>query len=130
MGIGYKEGVLRDEFMRLDLHNPLLWAIIQEFAAFSETMFDVDIIITSIFRPVPESSVHAHWRGVDCRSWIYSEEQIELIRLYFDSRWQYDPIRPEISTVIYHEVDNGGLHLHFQSHSRTMAVDRADFQQN
>lgn len=74
-------------------------------------------VITSAYRP-GDNGVHGTWpvRGLDvrCRSAGLGQALEDLI----NSRWQYDPKRPELKVAIYHDVGSGP-HLHIQVHKNT-----------
>ena len=75
-------------------------------------------VITSLYR-VGDPGVHGTLplRGLDerCRYPPLGE----LIAGYLNERWIYDPERPQFLVCLCHDTGNG-LHLHYQSHPRTV----------
>ena len=56
-------------------------------------------------------------RAIDIRSWIYDNpEKIEQI---INTRYTYDPQRPEYQCCVYHTTGHG-MHFHIQVHPRTI----------
>ncbi len=102
--------------------------IILILATYSWYIFEKKIIITSIFRTQEEQdkyystnenykkkpwkSVHQLWRGVDLRSYIYTDVEIQSL-LKITNTIPYDLNRPNKKTAIYHNVGVGD-HLHIQ----------------
>lgn len=86
-----------------------------------EDRFGLDIV-TSAFRP-GDKGVHGQMplRGLDlrCRDKLVGNH----VAGWVNRRWQYDPDRPEKMCAMCHDTGRG-LHLHFQSHSRTELIER------
>jgi len=59
-------------------------------------------------------------RGLDLRSWIYSNPQ--EVADVVNSKWQYDPRRPKKKCAIVHKTKTGAVHLHLQSHPKTVRI--------
>lgn len=75
------------------------------------------IFITSAYRK-GDTGVHGFWRGIDLRSWIYSNP--DWIVRAVNRRWEYDPKRPDKECAILHKTKKGAMHLHFQVHPNTV----------
>lgn len=75
-------------------------------------------VITSAFRE-GDSGVHGSFRGLDFRTHSLTSSEIENIVEKINSRYQYDPKRPEMKVLMYHDIGKG-LHLHLQSHPNTV----------
>lgn len=78
-----------------------------------------DIVVTSAFRK-DDPGVHGFWRGIDLRSWIYIEP--EKVVNAVNSKWKYDPNRPEMVCAMFHSVKGGAKHIHLQVHPNTVEV--------
>lgn len=115
--IRFKQPVLNDELKTLWVKNQVLFEIVNEISAFAEIIIGQDTTITSIFRP-KDKGVHGLWRGVDIRTHNFSEEEIEIILTYINSRWVYDAKRRNFAVLIYHDVGQGD-HFHIQTHAST-----------
>lgn len=78
-------------------------------------------IITSAFRP-GDAGVHGtlRVRAVDFR--CHDDEKGNRTEDYINSKWIYDPMRPQMRVAIYHDVGQG-KHLHLQVHPNTMRKD-------
>jgi hypothetical protein len=79
-------------------------------------------MITSAYRP-GDPGVHGHFRGLDrrCRNKALGNAMKE----YINSRWIYDPDRPDMQVAVAHETvdkETGkkkGFHIHLQAHNNT-----------
>lgn len=80
--------------------------------------------VTSIFRTAAEdaalrgSGIHVDWRAVDVRTRGQSQAIIDDVTRYINSRWKYDPTRPNLK-VCFAEPHGTGPHAHYQVHPRT-----------
>lgn len=81
-----------------------------------------NIIITEGWRP--GSGVHSTFpcRGLDLRSWIYTQEELDNIEKTINKLWTYDPGRPDMKCLLIHDVGQGA-HIHIQSHPQTLRKD-------
>jgi hypothetical protein len=81
------------------------------------------MIITRIDSPHVngESGVHhtRPCRAFDVRTWGVDNLRCEKIAAKVNTRFQYDPDRPQMKVAIYHKTDGGAYHLHLQIHPRT-----------
>lgn len=77
--------------------------------------------ITSAFRH-GDKGVHGVGRGLDFRSREMTEDQINQICFDINSRWQYDPDRPEKVCLLFHDTGKGP-HLHLQVHPNTTTIE-------
>ena len=118
----FKTYEMFSQYLNLFYVNPLLYAILNEYFLISHKSFNVDPVVTSVWRKKKnDSGVHELWRAVDLRSKHYSSENKNHICHYFNSRYQYDHTRPEKELVIYHgKGDNE--HFHFQTHPNTRST--------
>ena len=57
---------------------------------------------------------------VDKNRKIVSMRKHLKIERHINDIFIYDPKRPQYKVAIYHKVGNGGYHMHFQCHSRTI----------
>lgn len=80
---------------------------------------DIAVTITSAYRPLDEKSVHRYMRGIDFRTWDMDEKFINDLCVAVNTRWRYDPERPEKECLIYHDTGRGA-HLHLQVHDATI----------
>ena len=87
-------------------------------------LFGKQPVVTSIYRSeaehralcarlgvAPYASVHTYWRGVDLRSWIYSDDEIRQLLEIINSRFDYGRSK---SVAICHDV-GAGRHFHIQA---------------
>lgn len=76
--------------------------------------------ITSAYRP-GDPGVHGTQplRGLDLRCKIASIGKATCD--YINSRWQYDPSRPDKVVAMYHNVGQGD-HIHLQVHPNTISL--------
>lgn len=82
--------------------------------AYVQHNFNKHVVITSVFRDDP-TSVHAYWRGVDIRSWIYTQAETRKIVAFVNGNFPYgDGVH---QTAIYHDVGQG-IHFHLQVRAR------------
>lgn len=84
--------------------------------------FGITPVITSAYRDDDPDSVHAHCRGLDFRSWYLSDKMIDELIARINTKWIYDPARPEMVCLIFHDVGQG-QHLHLQVHDNTIRSD-------
>ena len=97
--------------------SPLLITIISQVAK------DYGLTITESYRePRHSGDVHSTQpvRAVDLRSWDYPPGVAGRITNEINSRWSYDPARPEMLVAQIHEVKGGGLPCHIQVHPNTV----------
>lgn len=78
-----------------------------------------DVVITEGWRA--GGGVHSTLpcRGIDIRSWIYTDAELEEIKTKINEMWVYDPERPHMVCMMVHNVGKG-IHAHIQSHPRTV----------
>jgi hypothetical protein len=107
--------------MRLDIDQlEFIEERLREIVKEVESHFEVEFTVTSLYR-IDDSGVHGTLplRGIDFR--CHLPEFGRLVVDYVNSRWQYDPSRPEKKCCIFHTVGKG-LHLHFQTHPNTERI--------
>jgi hypothetical protein len=101
------------EFIDRDLRKMLVSAE-QQFA-------DVlPFVVTSLYR-IGDNGVHGQLplRGIDIR--CHDDTIADAIVIWVNTRYQYDPNRPQMACCMYHDVGLG-KHLHFQVHPNTVKV--------
>lgn len=79
-------------------------------------------VITESYRePRHPSDIHSTnpVRAVDLRSWCYPPGEAGHIANDVNSRWAYDPQRPNKLVALLHTVRGGALHFHIQVHPNT-----------
>ncbi len=83
-----------------------------------ENHFRMEFEVTSLYR-IDDNGVHGTLpcRGLDlgCKDEVIGNRVAD----YINSRWVYDPERPDMVCCIYHKVAGGQSHLHLQSHPNT-----------
>jgi len=117
----------KQEWGQLFEKNSMLYSIILDVASFSIREFGIMPMVTEIQRTAEENeaiygyrkmTVHMFWRGLDLRSWIYTEDQVKKIEEYINDKYFYDFRRPGKKVCLAHNV-GAGMHFHFQTHPRT-----------
>lgn len=74
-------------------------------------------VITSAFRK--GKGVHGACRAVDLRSHQLELEQVISLCKTVNDKWVYDPKRPHMQVILFHDVGRGP-HLHIQVHPNTI----------
>ena len=100
---------MKSDFSQLQHMHPLLNQITLEI----ESYFGVEFTETSGFRP-SDKGVHGYGRGRDLRCKV--QEFGKIIEDFVNSRWIYDPTRPEMVCCMWH---GDPKHIHLQVHPRT-----------
>lgn len=107
--------------MRIDISNlEFIDKKLRKMATDAEKCIGVEFIITSLYR-INDTGVHGQLplRGIDFR--MKNEEIGKQIVDYINSKWKYDPARPDLKCAILHNVGQG-LHIHLQVHTNTIEV--------
>lgn len=78
-------------------------------------------VITSAYRPKDTNSVHSQMRGIDIRTHNLTMGFIMSLCNDTNTKWKYDPGRPNMDCLIYHDTGRGP-HLHVQTHPNTIKV--------
>jgi len=60
-------------------------------------------------------------RGMDIRSHVYHNPSAEEICKDINSKWQYDPNRPDKVVALVHDVGSG-IHIHLQVYPNTIFI--------
>lgn len=107
------DGLIKGEYP--DILREMTFVVIQQLR-----MHGAFPTLTSSFRE-GDSGVHGFYRALDFRTWELSTNHIKSILEYVNSRYQYDPERPEKAVLVYHDSGRGP-HLHLQSHPNTNTV--------
>jgi hypothetical protein len=58
-------------------------------------------------------------RAIDLSEWVYEDGQARDIERWINSRYVYDPGRPEMKVALLHKTKTGTLHFHIQVSLRT-----------
>lgn len=100
---------------QLEFVDRLLRTILTE----TEAELEVEFTVTSIYR-IGDGGVHGTLpvRGIDWR--CHDLNMGKLVEQHINSRWQYDPKRPQKTCCQFHKVSGGGWHLHIQVHPNTI----------
>ena len=104
---------MKIDIAQLEFINPIL----REMAQFIEQQTGLEFTITSMYR-IGDTGVHGQLplRGLDLRCPnSYIGVEIEQI---VNSKYQYDPNRPNMKCCIYHDAGSG-FHIHLQVHPNT-----------
>ena len=92
---------------------------LRQMATEMEDNFRVEFEVTSLYR-IGDGGVHGSLplRGLDlgCKHGAIGKTVEEDI----NSKWQYDPYRPEKVCCMYHKTQSGQYHLHLQVHPNTI----------
>jgi hypothetical protein len=105
--------------MKLDLSQlEFIHPKLRKMATETEMYLGEEQTVTSLFRP-GDKGVHGTIpvRGLDWR--CRDAERGRVIEEAVNSRWQYDPNRPNMKCCMFHSVGQG-WHLHLQVHPRTV----------
>ena len=102
--------------------HPNLVKVMKSFEA-RQRLYEADsaMTITETYRPqLRPNDLHSTdlLRAIDLRSWIYYTPA-KLIEIDFNKLWIYDPDRPEMKVLIYHDTGRGP-HFHLQVHPNTI----------
>ena len=108
---------MKVDYSQLDYLDDNLKMILMEL----ENTLKVEFTNTSNFRP-GDSGVHGHGRGWDLQCTYDAFGQ--FIEVFINSRWQYDPSRPDMKCCMYHRNRGSeGKHIHIQTHPNTRRRD-------
>lgn len=104
--------------MKLDIQQlEFIDSHLRSIAVDIEKHFDVEFEATSLYR-IDDPGVHGTLplRGLDlgCKNQAFGD----MVADYINTKWVYDPKRPEKQCCTCHDV-GGGLHLHIQTHPNT-----------
>ena len=127
-----------------DLLDGVLWEIIFFLVGFSSYHFGKDVIATHLVRTHGEQvkicsdrglpyyhSVHqcktedGGYRGADLRRWIYTEEEINLMREAVHQIWRYSD-KHDIFVTDYRDI-RGNLHPKNHIHLQIPSIITTDF---
>lgn len=111
---------MRIDFYELDFIHPKLRFLVRDVQSIYASQTGKETVITSLFR-IGDEGVHGTLplRGVDIR--CRDMDLGEYIADYVNEQWTYDPDRPHMKCVIFHDTGSG-LHLHLQVHPRSVRV--------
>jgi hypothetical protein len=106
---------LRVDLQQLEFIDKKLRIISREI----EDHFRVEFEVASLYR-IGDDGVHGTLplRGTDlgCKVQAFGD----LVSEFINSRWVYDPARPEKVCCRCHKTKTGELHLHLQVHPNTV----------
>jgi hypothetical protein len=116
--IRFKDTSVEKEFYQLSLQNKRLYKFALALEIFIDLELKKEILITEIHRDEATNkaqggidlSPHLTWEGMDLRSWIYTESEIERIKAFANTF----SFRNGKQICVYHAVKNGAPHLHIQ----------------
>jgi hypothetical protein len=109
--------------------DPLLESIFLDAAQHAETVLQIPLIITCIWRSAEEdallngSGVHKVWRAIDVHADTWSDPKIGALAEYINSLWIYDPLRPSYKVALW-EPHGTGPHAHFQVCHSSLTISR------
>lgn len=124
--IRYKDPAFEKELRAVKKYNKPLYDMVLEVGCMVDFFFSKDALITSVYRDDNPDSVHYHWRGVDLRSWLYTDYELSVLEIYFNSKYIYDPDRRHKKVLLIHDVGKGN-HIHIQNHPNTIEDPTFDF---
>jgi hypothetical protein len=109
---------MKIDYPQLEFLHPLLRELMEEAERMIYFMTGKEAVVTSLYR-IDDNGVHGTLplRACDlrCRDAAIGEN----IAAELNGRWTYDPMRPEMASVIFHDVGRGA-HLHLQVHPRSV----------
>jgi len=119
---------LKEEFRKLLKENNPLAKLIVDLYHYIGDQFNKDTIITMIYRTQDEqdaiysgnarydkkpwTSPHQYWHGVDIRSWLFTDREIDQIVEYLNDK--YNKSNYYGWTAKCHKVARGAIHFHIQ----------------
>lgn len=59
-------------------------------------------------------------RAIDIREWCYDKDFAIEICEDINQQWIYDPRRPNKQVALIHKANGGAMHMHIQTHPRTI----------
>jgi hypothetical protein len=118
MAIKFKAQTEEKEFYQLPIHNSRMSLLLRALDAFCELELKKPVIITEIYRTPEENkaqggipnSPHLTWEGVDIRSSVFTDAEIERIKNFLN---QFT-FRNGKQVAVYHAVPGGAFHFHIQ----------------
>ncbi len=119
----FKDARVKAEYAELPTRNSRLFAVIAFVDAYSQLKFGREALITCILRTKAEQtaicqemgvayymSVHELWRGVDFRSYVWSDNERAELNRAVNETFFYSP---SYKTLAFH-VKGTAVHLHGQ----------------
>lgn len=119
----FKTPRIEAEYATLAMRNFRLYNLLERASTFVEEAFGKPLILTCIYRseeenkalyapkPQPEWRPHTKWEGVDLRSSIYTEAEIEKLLNHLNMNTVYGGRR---KCAVYHKISGNAYHLHIQ----------------
>ena len=116
--IKFKDASVEAEYYALPFQNKRMRELLQALDIFVTLELGKELMITEIYRNWHDNtaqggiptSPHMTWEGVDLRSWIYTDAEIQRI-VGFLNQFRF---RNGKQVCVYHAVKNGAPHLHIQ----------------
>jgi hypothetical protein len=120
---------LKKELEQLKTFNYSLYEILKDLNEYTKTNFNLDIVLTHIFRTKEEQetfygkgtkkiSPHQLWHSVDIRTFIFTHEQISQIEDYINNKYNKNNYYRWTCKNHYIISPDGtinfGNHFHFQ----------------
>ena len=122
--IEFKSDRIQQEYKQLLVQNQRLYRLIECLSQFTSLEFNKPLFITSILRTeaehkelykdtpnAPTTSPHLFWRGVDLRSTIYTDTEIQRMLKFLNCFLYQGGAKP---TAIYHSIAGNAIHFHVQ----------------
>ena len=118
MAIKFKTPEVEKEYYQLPVHNARLSRLLHALEIFCDLELGKPVVITEIYRSAEENakqggipnSPHLNWEGLDIRSTIYTEPEIERIKAFLNTF----KFRNGKQVAVYHAVPGGAFHFHIQ----------------
>lgn len=122
----FKEPRVATEYQELPNKNPKLLTLLNDIEKYSLDAFNKEPMVTRIFctkeeedalyvdnmAARPKVSPHEVWEAADLRSIIYTDDQINKLVNYVNSRYKYHTgLHP---VALYHKISGNAFHFHFQ----------------
>lgn len=120
----FKKIELEGQWLRMVRMEAMLVPVVCYAAELSSTVLGVEPVVTSVYRSEADHaallarlgrdyypSVHMFWRGLDLRSWVYEQDEIDMLVGSLNQRFKYGRGK---RVAVYHDV-GAGAHLHLQA---------------
>lgn len=116
----------KNEFASLTDKNAKLKVLLEALDVYTEQAFGKEIMLTRIFctpgeedalyvndpSARPKVSPHEVWQGADLRSSIFTEDEINKVLTYLNSRYKYK--NGALPVAFYHKISGNAYHFHVQ----------------
>ena len=124
MSIQFKTPRIEQEYNQLPLQNKKLYRIINLAAEYMDLEFGKPVMLTEVYRTPEENAAlykesvqpvwrpHTMWMGVDIRSSIYTDFEIQKLLEYLNL---FTVFKGQRKTASYHKITGNALHFHVQA---------------